>query len=199
MEDIVKEYKKTSNTRFGDFLSNLGVGHILLIGLLLFFLVSMSDNPEVDPRQHYIIYFILGAIIVYLIYKPTAEKKILPEYVAKKIAQEALNEKVREGKQFSYASKVLVTGVCRLKYENDLISGTSGPVSWDIGFAESVRGSKYKKEGVISVHPYTGIVTGIEFRPLGYSGRESRDRDIVPVGVVEGKVKTTEFGKGLTE
>ena len=82
-----------------------------------------------------------------------------------------------------------------MKYENDLISGTSGPTSWDVGFVEFVHGTRFKKDGVISIHPYLGIITGIDFRPLGYTGRESRDRDIIPVGVVQGNVKTTEFGK----
>jgi hypothetical protein len=196
MEDLAKEYGKNKTDRFANFLSNINIAHIIIIGVIFFIIVAISGRA-VNSKYLYVVIFILLGIIAVLYFKPSKEKKILPDYIVKKVAQEALNQKVREGEEFSYDSKVVVSPYCKLKYENDMHTGNSGPVAWDVGFIEFVQGSQYKKEGIISLHPYDGFVTGLEFRPLGYSGRESRDRDIIPVGIVEGKVKTTDFGKGV--
>lgn len=195
MENIAKEYRKNSGERIRDFFSKVGTAHVVTVGILLFVLIAFSRNPETDKRYLYVIIFILVGVISVLAFKPEKQKNFLPDYVAKEIAQEALDKKVREGKEFAFDSKVFVMQVCHLKYENDFVTGQSGPVSWDIGFVELVHGTQYKKEGVIRIHPYNGFVTGIAFYPLGYTGRESRDKDIIPVGIVQGSVKTTDFGK----
>ena len=195
MEKIAKEYKKSSGNRLTEFLAKISTGQVILFGIVIFILIAFNNNQGSDQKYTYAIYFILIGIIAVLYFKPAKEKRLLPDYVAKEIAQEALNLKVREGKEFSFDSKLFVTPYCHLKYENDLITGMSGPVGWDVGFIELVHGTQYKKEGVVSIHPYEGIVTGITFRPLGYTGMESRDKVIIPVAVVEGKIKTTDYGK----
>ncbi len=194
MEDIAKTYVKNNESKLGTFLTQINTWHVIVFGIILLVLVSFSNNENGDPKYNYVIYFILVGVISILYFKPNKERKLLPDSIVKKIAQEALDAKVREGKEFNFDSKVNVMSACHLKYENDMITGTSGPVAWEVGFIENVHGTKYEKEGVIRIHPYEGFVTGIAFYPLGYTGKESRDRDIIPVGVVQGSVKTTEFG-----
>lgn len=190
---IVANYRRDNSRRISNFLSRISIGQIFVIGILAFIIISMTNNPTIDKRYYLGGYLILFAIILALYFKTSSEKKILPDYVVKEIAQEALNRKVREGKEFAFDSKAIVLPQCHLKYENDMITGTSGPVAWEVGFIEKVYGSNYKREGVIRIHPYEGFVTGISWMPLGYSGKESRDRDIIPVGVVQGNIKTTEW------
>lgn len=196
MADYAKEYRKKSGHTFRDFVSKIGPSQIIVVGVIFAILVAFSNNPNLDQRYSYIGYFILLAIIGIMYFKPGPHKALLDEETVKHIAQEALNTKMREGNEFSFDSKVFVTSACDLKYEHDFVNGTSGPVGWDVGFVEYVKGTQYKKEGVIRIHPYEGIVTGLRFYPLGYTGRESKDRDIVPVGVIQGNVKTTDFGGG---
>lgn len=194
MEDIAKEYTQKKESRWKHFLSNISTGQVIIFGVIIFLVISFSNNKTADPKYNYVLYGVLIVIILVLYFKPSNQKILLPEHVVKRIAQEALDRKVREGKEFSFDSTVKVSSACHLKYESDMMTGTSGPVAWEIGFIERVNNSQYKKEGVIRIHPYEGIVTGISFYPLGYTGRESRDREIVPVSVVQGSVKTTEYG-----
>lgn len=194
MEDIAKEYTQKKESRWKHFLSNISTGQVIIFGVIIFLVISFSNNKTADPKYNYVLYGVLIVIILVLYFKPSNQKILLPEHVVKRIAQEALDRKVREGKEFSFDSTVMVNSACHLKYESDMMTGTSGPVAWEIGFIERVNNSQYKKEGVIRIHPYEGIVTGISFYPLGYTGRESRDREIVPVSVVQGSVKTTEYG-----
>jgi len=193
MDEDVKEFRGKEENKISNFFSNIGIVHIVIVVVIVIILIKMGEG-NTNPKYHYVIYFMLGAVILYLIYKPSKEKQeIIPRWLAEKKAQEELDRMVREGKCFTFDSKVYVVAAGRTNYENDLMTGTSGPVSWHIGFIELVHGSQYKKEGVISIHPYNGRVTGLEFRPLGYSGRESKDRDIIPVNVVQGSMKTTDF------
>lgn len=195
-EEIASEYKRSSRNTVEGFLSKVSTGQIFIFIIILLVIVAMSNNESLDKKYNVVIYVGLIAIIAYLYFKPTKEKALLPEHIVKQIAQEALNRKVRDGQEFPFDSKVFVMPACHLKYESDLMTGTSGPVAWEVGFEELVRGSQFKREGVIRIHPFEGKVTGISFYPLGYSGRESRDKTIVPVGVVQGNVKTTDFGGG---
>lgn len=190
---IAEEYKRNTEHKFTNLLSKINVWHLVIFGIIGLIAYSMTKN-QTDPKYNYIIYAVLVIIILVLYFKPNKEKRLLPDYIIKQIAQEALNKKVREGKEFAFDSKVFVTPYCHLKYENDMTTGTSGPVAWDVGFEELVHGSQYKKTGVISVHPFEGFITGIKFMPFGFTGTESHDRDIIPVGIVQGNVKTTEWG-----
>ena len=192
--EIAEEYKKNNESKVKNLLSNISVVHLLVLGVIILIIISISKSNS-DPKYNYVIYGVLVAVILVLYFKPSKEKKLLPDYVVKQIAQEALNKKIREGKEFSFDSKVFVTPYCTLKYENDMTTGTSGPVAWEVGFEELVEGSQYKKAGIVRVHPFEGFITGIKHLPFGYTGRESTDRvDIVPVGVVQGNIKTTDWG-----
>ena len=81
-----------------------------------------------------------------------------------------------------FFNKIKVTLVGECKYEQDLVSRTSGIVSREVGF-EIIRKS-YKKKGVIRIHPYSGIIMGIRWMPLGYTGNETKDIRLVPVEVL---------------
>lgn len=195
MEDPAKEYAQKKESKFKNFISNISVGQVIIFGIVVFLIISFSKNKQANPAYNYVLYGILITIILILYFKPSKEKVLLPEHIVKQIAREIVKRKVMEGHEFSFDSRVEISAACHLKYENDMVTGTSGPVAWEVGFIEHVHNSNYKKEGVIRIHPYEGICTGISFYPLGYTGRESRDRDIVPVGVVPGSIKTTDFGQ----
>jgi hypothetical protein len=194
MDDIAKEYTKQKDNKFKNFMSNISVAQVIIFGVILFIIIALNKNKTADPKYNYVLYGILIVIILILYFKPSKDKILIPEPIAKQIAQEALNKKVKEGKEFSFDSIVKVMPACQLTYESDFMTGSSGPVSWDIGYIEYVHGSQYKKEGVISIHPYEGIVTGLREYPLGYTGRETKDVRVVPVGIVQGNMKTTDYG-----
>lgn len=196
MEEVAKEYTQKNENKFKQFISNISTGQVVIFGIIIFLIISFSKNKNSNPEYNYVLYGVLIVIILILYFKPSKEKILLPEYVVKQIAQEALDRKVREGREFGFDSKVRVSSACHLQWENDMMTGGLRPIAWEIGFIESVHNSQYKKEGVIRIHPFEGVIMGLSFRPLGYTGLETHDKDIVPVGVIQGNVKTTDFGGG---
>lgn len=186
MEEVAEEYLKEENKkdRSSNFWSNFSGGYIVLIVVVVLIAISMSNNEKIDERYYLVIIVGLAIFIIYLMFKPNKEKHLIPEHVIKQMAQEALNKKVREGKEFPFDSKIDVTGVCHLNHEIDVGDGSQGYTAWEVGFIERVHGSNYKKEGVAIFHPFEGLLTGIEYRPLGYSGRESRDRLTICLGIL---------------
>lgn len=193
MNEIVENYQKKN--KFQNVLSRVNIIHVVIVGLLLFILIKMGKSGT-DPKYYYVGYAVLGVIIAIMYFKAGKNKKLIPRHVAAQIAQEELNRMVRDGKEFAFDSKCVVMAASQMKYKDDLIKGESGvPISWAIGFYEMVHGSNYKREGLIHIHPYEGYVMGIKMLPLGYTGAEETDRiKIVPVGIVSGSFKTSEFG-----
>lgn len=191
-EEIVQEYQSRGNLT--NFLSKLSMPQVVGIILVVFILTSLYKS-NVDPKYHIVAYLGFILIIAALYFKPDKRKRLLPRYVAAQIAQDELDRMVREGISMPYDSKCYVMAASQVKHKDDLITGEGGvPLSWAIGFYEKVHGSEYKKEGVIYIHPYDGIVTGINWLPTGYSGTETKDIKVVPVSVVAGTFKTTDYG-----
>lgn len=196
MEDVIENYNKKKEKRFRNLLSKIGIGHVILIAILFFIAISITNKPDIDPRYNYIIYATLIGIIILMYYKSGSEKEELIDwFTAASIVEEASKKMLRQGIEFSFDSKVKVMAPSHNKYENDLVSGYSGPVMWNIGVREYIHGSTYYKDWVCSVHPYKGLIMGWKKFPMGFSGREEMvDVKIVPVNVVEGSSK--DFKKG---
>lgn len=192
-EHIADEYQRNLGDKVKNFISNIGLGTILVLGAIIGILIFMTTRKNLDPRYHWVVYFILGGIIIYLWFKSSPEKKLIPRKVAVKIAQEELDYMVKTGREFKHDSIVKVTEYSHLRTKDNLTDGFFDFVAWDIGYEELIQGSQFKKEGVISIHPYKGIVIGIEGAPMGWDARESRDVKIVPVGVIMGTQKTTDM------
>ena len=133
-------------------------------------------------------------MILVMYFKTDGTKKLLPRHIIIQIAQQELDLMIRVG-QFPFDSKVYVSPSCQTKYENDLITDSSGPVSYAVGFYELVHGSQFKRDFVMFLNPYDGNVTGINEMRLGYDGTQTRDVMKIPVGVIQGSFKTNEFGK----
>ncbi len=200
MDEAAQNYlkEKEKEERSSNFWSNFQGGYIILIIIVIFAIISMSNTEKIDSRYYLVIIIGLGIFIAYLIFKPNKEKHLIPEPVIKDMAQAALNKKVREGKEFPFDSKVEVTAVCHLNHEIDLGDGSQGYTAWEIGWVERVHGSNYKKDGVAIFHPYEGLLTGLEYRPLGYSGRESRDVLKINLGIIQGlnNIKASDINSG---
>lgn len=196
MSDAVKQYQSKNRNIFKDFMSNIGLPHILIFGVIAIILIKITSTPDINPRYNYVIYAILIGIIIVIASKPGKEKILLDKETATKIAMEEVIKMKNTGKEFSYDSKVYPSGRCNLMFTDNLATGYADYTSWDIGFVEQVHGSQYKKDYVIRVHPYKGIILGVMEMPLGYTGKEKRDKEIIPVGVVMGTQKTTDMAHG---
>jgi hypothetical protein len=137
-ERIAEDYKKNSENRTKNLLARINIVHLLILGVIVLIIFSISKNTT-DPKYNYVIYAVLIGIILVLYFKPSKEKRLLPDYIAKEIAQEALNKKVRDGIEFPYDSKVYVTPYCHLVWKDSVFDGNGGYVHWDIGFEELVK------------------------------------------------------------
>lgn len=196
MSDIVNEYRTKNRNIFKNFLSNIGLVHIIIFAVIGVILIKITSNPDIDTRYNYVIYAVLIGIIVVISSKSVKTKVLLDKKIATKIAYEEVIRMKNEGKEFSYDSKISPSGKCNLIFTDNMATGYADYTSWDIGFIEQVHGSQYKKDYVIRVHPYEGIILGVMEMPLGYTGKEKRDKEIIPVGVVMGTQKTTDIATG---
>lgn len=176
--DEYTDWKKKENSRWTKVSKNIKPIHIFLSILLLFvgqFLSSSGKFP-----QGIFIGIIVAVIIVFIFLAfKESEKKLIPEHIIKQIAQEALERKRKEGLEIPFDCEVRVTLVGEPIYETDFISGTSGIIKREVGFEIIQKG--YKKKGVIGIHPFNGIILGIRFESLGYTGKETKDRVIIPI------------------
>lgn len=197
MEDSVKKYQSKNKNIFRSFLENIGMGHIFIFTFIGLVLIKITSNPEIDVRYNYIIYAALIGIIILISVKSSKNKILLDKEIVIKIAQEELNRMVHEGKEFAYDSKIYPSGKCNL-IEDKNTSGEIIYTSWDIGFVEQVHGSQYKKDYIMSIHPYEGIILGVADMPLGYTGKEKRNKEQDIVLLITGTQKTPDISSGGT-
>ena len=129
----------------------------------------------------------IGILFIFLIYRETSEPKLIPEHIIKQIASDALERKRLKGEEIPFNAKIKVTLAGEGIYEQDMISKTSGLIRRDVGFEMIRKG--YRKKGVIGVHPFNGTILGIRWEPMGYTGKETKDRVIIPVGVLDQMAK----------
>ena len=156
--------------------------HLIIFFLLLGFLSYGYNTGKVS--KEYIIATIIGFIIL-IAYMSTrvTEKTLLPEHVIKQIAYDALEKKRRLGIEIPFDWKVRVMLVGESCYEQDLQTKTSGVIKREVGFEISKK--SYRKTGVIGIHPYSGAIIGIREEKTGYTGKETKDKQIIPIGVAD--------------
>lgn len=157
--------------------------HVIGFGFLIFFGQYFTSEGRIKPSFFLGIVITFVVLILFLIYREPTETKLIPEHIIKQIAYESLENKRREGREIPFDAKIRVTLVGEGIWEQDMISRTSGLIRRDVGFEMIRKG--YKTKGVIGIHPYSGIILGIRWEKLGYTGKETKDRTIIPVGVID--------------
>jgi len=180
-EDDYRIWKKRKDSWWTKISKQVKPIHVIGIAFLIFLGNYWTSTGKIQPQFFFGIIIAFGVLFFFLIKRET-ELKLIPEHIIKEIAKEVLEEKRRKGDEISFDCKVKPTLVGECKYEQDLISGTSGIVSRDVGFEIIKKG--YKKKGVLRIHPYNGTVMGIRWMPLGYTGAETKDIKLVPIEVL---------------
>lgn len=176
-------WEKKQNSRWTKISQQVKAVHVLLIVGLIFFAVYMYNTKKLSREAILAIVVPFGILILFLMYRETSTPKLIPEHIIKQIAQDALERKRTIGIEIPFDCKVRVTLVGEGIYETDMYTGTSGIIKRDVGFEVIKHG--LRKTGVIGIHPYNGTILGLRWMRLGYSGTESKDRQIIPVGFIE--------------
>lgn len=179
-----EKYKKIESNVWNKLLTQIKPIHVVLIIVIPMIAYGLYASGSINKPFLFGIIIIMGAIIFYLIARPSKEKKLIPEWVIKEMAAEALEKKRRKGNEIPFDAKVRVLLAGRSKYEWDFGNQSSGPVSWHIGF-EVIHGG-LKKTGIIEMHPYTGEVTGFRYpEMLGFTGNEVVDVKLIPATFID--------------
>lgn len=181
-EDYIN-WEKRKDSKWSKISKQIKPFHVIMVFLLFFignYWVSIGRIPSNYFWGGIISFIILG---LFLTYRDTNEPKLIPEHIIKQIAYRALEQKKIKGIEIPFDAKIKVTLEGEGIYEQDMVSRTSGIIRRDVGFQIIRKG--YKRTGVIGIHPYNGTVLGIRFEKLGYTGKETKDRIIIPVGVVD--------------
>jgi len=198
MEDVSKDYQNPAGNRLKNLVSNLSVSMIIVVGIVILIIILISSNKQIDPKVNFVVYGVLIAIIFYLMYKPSDKMRLLTRQEALNIGRNELEYMKREGETFAHNSEIFMSDCCNLRTTGSAM-GTTEYESWDIGFIERVNGTNYKKDKIIKVHPYFGIVIGIEDMPMGYTGKEKKDVQYIPIGIFQGSMKTTDLNNNPTK
>ena len=183
------EWEKKSNSRWNRVSKQIKAVHLLGILVLIALGNYWVSTGRIDSNLFWGILIAFGALILFLTFRESVEPQLIPEHIIKQIAQEALDKKRRLGIEIPFDAKARVTLVGEGIWEQDFISKTSGLIKREVGFEMTRKG--YIKKGVIGVHPYSGIILGIRWEKFGYSGKESKDRTIIPAGIIGGTQLST--------
>ncbi len=184
--DSYEEYtnwERKKNSKWSKISKQIKPAHVIGV-FLLFFGGNYAVTAGKFPSSIFWGAMIgIGIVVVFLLYRETGEPQLIPEHIIKQIASDALEKKRQRGEEIPFDAKIRVTLVGEGVYEQDMISRTSGLIRRDVGFEMIRKG--WKKKGVIGVHPRSGIILGIRWEPMGYTGKETKDRVIIPVGLVD--------------
>jgi len=177
------QWERKQNSRWAKFSKQIKPIHFILFSLLFFGGNWLVSNGKMQNSLFWSIVIGIGVLFLFLMFRETSEQRLIPEHIIKQIAYDALEKKRLRGIEIPFDSKIRITLVGEGIYEQDMISKSSGLVKRDVGFEIIRKG--YRKTGVIGVHPYNGNILGIRWERLGYTGKESKDRVIIPVGVID--------------
>ncbi len=156
------------------------------VHLIGFFVLIIAGNWATQTGKIPMAVFFTAIIAFALVFlfvavRESNEPKLIPEHIIKQIGKNALEKK--RGEEIPFDAKIKITLIGEVIHEQDMISRTSGVIKREVGFQLIKKG--YAKSGVIGIHPYNGIVLGIRWERLGYSGKETKDRILVPVNIID--------------
>ena len=176
------EWERQKNSRWNRVSKQIKPIHVF--GMLILFAAGnyWVSSGKVNSSFFWGVVIAFGVLFLFLMFRETTEQKLIPEHIIKQIAQNALENKRRLGVEIPFDAKVKVSLVGESIWEQDFISQTSGIIKREVGFEVIRKG--YIKKGVIGVHPYNGTILGLRWEQFGYSGKETKDRTIVPAGVI---------------
>lgn len=186
VKDSYEEYlswEKGKNSRWNKVSKQIKPFHVIGILLLFFIGNSWVASGRIDNSLFWGIIFSFVILAIFLTFRETNELKLIPEQIIKEITKDALEKKRLKGEEIPFDTTIRVTLVGESIWEQDLISGTSGLIKREVGFETWKKG--LKRTGVIGIHPYNGSILGIRWEKLGYTGKETKDRTIIPVKALE--------------
>ena len=172
-------WEKKQNSKWAKFSKQIKPIHVIGTFFLIFLGNYWVSIGKIQSNLFFMIIFSFIILSLFLMFRETSELKLIPEHIIKQIASNTLEKKRLKGEEIPFDAKVKVTLVGEGIYEQDMISGTSGIIRRDVGFQMIRKG--YKQTGVIGIHPYNGTILGIRWEKLGYTGKETKDRIIIPV------------------
>jgi len=179
------DWKKKENSKLSKI--SRQIKPIWVLGFIFILILGnyLVASKQMSSGVFFIILISFGILLLFLIFKENAEPKLIPEHIIKQIVYEALIKKKNLGIEIPFDAQVKVTLLAGAGYETDFVSGTSGIVKREVG-VEVIRKS-YKKNYVVSVHPYNGTILDIIPKPLGINSKDAlgKDKQIVPVQFVK--------------
>ena len=176
-------WEKKKNSKWSKISKQIKPLHVIGIFLLVFLGQYWVSTGKIQGNYFWGITIAFVMLFVFLMYRETNDPKLIPEHIIKQIVYDALEKKRARGIEIPFDAKVKVTLAGEGVHEQDMASRTSGIIRRDVGFEIIRKG--YTKKGVVGVHPFSGIILGIRFEPFGYTGKETKDRVIIPVSVLE--------------
>jgi len=176
MSDYDKYLKDKENSEKVHFkiFKSLKPMHIVLLAVL-FFIATLI----VESNKSKWIYFVLGGMIILFflsMFKQGQTREAISRERAQTIAHKDLENEIRANRVFPHGTTIIPTGYFRDQSWND----GDGPIlfKYNIGFVAKIAG-KPQVNIVYQMDPFTGRCKGWVETPLGFTGEDIKDRDII--------------------
>ncbi len=162
--------------------------HILAFGAL-FFIGNQIVQQNKDQNWIYFVIIFL-AVLYFFSLANEPSKDLIPRNIALKIAEEDLKNEI--GHVYPIGSQISPT----VYYKDQFIDSGQGPIvtKYNLGFKIKEPNEPWK-EVVYQMHPYTGECKGVIEKPLGFTGNDIKDLQLITPTIIPEKIPETDTGK----
>lgn len=182
-EQEYQDWKNQSNSKFSGLAGKFKPTHLIGIVIAFFIFYYFYTTGKINNYTMLGGMVLVGGIILLMAFKPTGEKRLLPEHVIKRIVYEAAVKKRLAGIEIPFDAKIETALEVKSVRESDLTNNSSGIISRQVGLKISQKG--YVKKYIVFVEPYNGTILDFRAAPLGFvHDYFSKDKKVVPVSVV---------------
>lgn len=183
-QDLIEyqEWEKKQGSIKNKLIGKINITTLLLCFFAILILAYLWQTQEQNRTL-----FLIGAIgiIIFLFWQSQQKEKkiLLPEYIAVRITQAAMDRKVGFNKQFPPGTQIKVDPEVRTRWRDSEATGTSEPFRIDVGVTVTYPNS-LTRFFVYYLTPYEGIPYALVDAPTGFTGLESPDLKFVEKNMV---------------
>lgn len=125
--------------------------------------------------------FALAVILFVILILKSGDKgrRLLTEPEARAFAEKELNIKKRS-LSYEYLDGKLIPNYSHLVKSEMALSGQTEYISYKLGYIVELKDGR-EKYILVELDPYSGELRGIEERKEGYTGREDKDKVVIPL------------------
>ena len=173
-EDYIKT-QKVFKSPLNNLFNKLKPAHVIGI-ICLFFVANNIVKNNHDSNWIYFAVGGLGLLYLFSIMREEQTKNLIPRNVALEIAHKDLLAEIAQGRVFPVGTKINPI----IYFKDQFVDSGDGPkvIKYNLGFRVKEQ-DKSEKDIIYQMNPYTGESKGIIEKPLGFTGQDIKDLQLI--------------------